>query len=75
MMQPGAAGFIFGSCLQGGAVRTAGGGGGERRNPQAESVHGGWNNDFAPKTIVIINKKSFAFDRKMRGIVEHNKIA
>ena len=75
MMQPRAAGCIFCSRMQGQAGRAKGSGGGKRGNPETESVHRGRNNDFAPKTVVIINKKRFAFDRKMRGIVEHNKIA
>ena len=74
MMQAGAAGFIFCSRLQGDRSRTEGSGGDKRRNSAVGSVRRGRNNDFTPKTVVIINKKSFAFGRKMRGIVEHNKI-
>lgn len=41
---------------------------------KAGGVRGGRRNDFEVKTIVKINKKSFAFAPAMREIVERNKI-
>ena len=71
MMQNGVAGFILDGGERGGWGRVLCPGGGWDK---AGGVRGGRRNDFEVKTIVKINKKSFAFAPAMREIVERNKI-